>query len=170
MKKIILLVPVLLAVAMSPVAAFASEPSKIGDFGQWSAYVFDENGSKVCYMAAKPVSTEPKGAKRGDIVALITHRPAEGTRNVFSYMTGYGYKKGQDVIVTIDGKKFSLFTQNDMAWAADAGADTALANAIQKGSKMVVKGESARGTKTTDSFTLKGSTKAYEAISKECSI
>jgi len=168
MKKI--LIAAMFSLTLIPAHAMASEPSKIGDFGQWQAYVFDENGSKVCYMAAKPVSTEPKGAKRGDIVALITHRPAEGTKNVFSYMTGYGYKKGQDVNITIDSKKFNLFTQNDMAWAADASADNAITDAIKKGSKMVVKGESARGTKTTDTFTLKGSSKAYEAISKECGL
>lgn len=150
--------------------AMASEQKEIGKFGVWSAYVFEENGSNVCYMAAKPTKAEGKYSKRGDIVAMITHRPAEGTKNVFSYMAGYGYKKGSDVEVMIDGKKFTLFTQNDMAWAADAGADASIASAVQKGSKLIVKGVSSRGTQTKDTFSLKGSTKAYEAISKACGV
>ena len=85
-------------------------------------------------------------------------------------MAGYSYKKGADVTLSVDGKKFTLFTQNDMAWAADAAADTALTNAIQKGSTMVVKGVSAKGTNTKDTFSLKGSTKAYEAITKACGL
>lgn len=165
MKKITLSILSALVFA-SP--ALASEQKEIGTFGVWSAYVFEENGGKVCYMAAKPEKAEGKYSKRGDIVAMITHRPAEGTKNVFSYMSGYGYKKGSDVSLTIDAKKFTLFTQNDMAWAADAGADANIAGAIQKGSKMVVKGVSGKGTETKDSFSLKGSTKAYEAITTAC--
>jgi hypothetical protein len=57
-----------------------------------------------------------------------------------------------------------------MAWAADGAADLALSQAVRNGSKMVVTGESSRGTKTTDTYSLKGSTKAYEAISKACNV
>ena len=160
----------LLAALVFASPALASEQKEIGTFGVWSAYVFDENGGKVCYMAAKPDKAEGKYAKRGDIVAMITHRPGEGTKNVFSYMSGYGYKKGSDVNLTVDAKKFTLFTQNDMAWAADAGADANIATAIKNGSKMVVKGVSGKGTETKDSFSLKGSTKAYEAITKACGL
>lgn len=167
--------PILFAAALlvcfSPVAARASDPVNIGTFGKWEAWEFVEpEGGKVCYMMAKPDKDEGDYKKRGDIVALITHRPAEGTKNVFSYMSGYSYKKGADVNLSIDGKKFTLFTQNDMAWAADAGADRDIADAVQKGSTMVVKGESGKGTKTKDTFSLKGSTKAYETITKACGL
>jgi hypothetical protein len=151
-------------------AANASEQKEIGTFGNWTAYVFEENGKNVCYMAAKPDKSEGKYKKRGEVVAMITHRPGEGTKNVFSYMSGYGYQKGSEVELSVDGKVFKLFTQNDMAWAADAAADSGIAQALQKGSKMVVKGASSRGTKTIDTFSLKGSTKSYEAISKACGV
>lgn len=170
MKKHIRYLLPLFIVLLFAAPAQASEPQLIGEFDKWAAYVFDENGGKVCYMAAKPDESVGKYTKRGDIVALITHRPAEGTKNVFSYMAGYGYKKGSDVDVNIDGKKFGLFTQNDMAWAADAAADNNITAAIQKGNRMVVKGVSTRGTETKDTFGLKGSTKAYEAITKACGL
>ena len=163
------LLAALLLLTLSFSAAFASDPMKIGTYGKWEAYEFEEpGGGKVCYMMAKPDKDEGDYKKRGEIAALITHRPAEGTKNVFSYMAGYSYKKGADVTLSVDGKKFTLFTQNDMAWAADAAADTALAATLQKGSTMVVKGVSGKGTKTTDTFSLKGSAKAYEAITKAC--
>ncbi|MFA5593640.1 MAG: invasion associated locus B family protein [Micavibrio sp.] len=151
-----------------PARAAAAEQQEIGRFGQWIAYVFEENGGKVCYMASKPQKAEGRYSRRGDIVAMITHRPSEGTKDVFSYMAGYGYRKGSDVNLSVDGKKFTLFTQNDMAWAADAAADSALATAIRQGNRMVVKGVSSRGTETTDTYSLAGSTKAYEAISEAC--
>lgn len=171
MKKNICLIAALVF-SCTAAQAFASEQKAIGTYDDWTAYVFEENGGNVCYMTTKPVKIDqPKGVKRGDeIVAMITHRPKEGTRNVFSYMSGYGYKKGSNVDLSIDGKKFTLFTQNDMAWAADASADNALAEAVKKGSKMVVKGTSSRGTDTKDTYSLKGATKAYDAISKACGL
>ena len=151
-------------------SALASDPKEIGQFGDWSAYVFEENGNKVCYMASRPKKAEGNYTRRGDIFALVTHRPAEGSKNVFSYMTGYTYKAGSDATVKIGSQSFTLFTQDETAWAPDAETDEKLSNAIRKGSDMVVKGMSSRGTATTDTFSLKGSGGAHDAINKACGI
>ncbi len=148
--------------------AHANEPRLIGTYGDWSAYMFTEGGKKVCYMASKPKKAEGNYTRRGEIFALITHRPSEGTRNVFSYIAGYPYKSGSDVSVNVDDKAFTLFTQDDTAWTPDAKTDNTLANMVKQGSKMVVRGESGRGTKTVDTFGLSGSTKAHNKISQEC--
>lgn len=154
----------------APHAAHASEPNLIGTFGDWTAYEFTENGNKVCYMASVPKTAVGNYTVRGDIFALITHRPAEKTKDVFSYITGYPYKAGSEVSVDVNGRNFKLFTQDDTAWAADASADSALSAAIRNGSNMVVKGVSKRGTATTDTFGLSGSSKAYQAISDKCGL
>ena len=148
----------------------AADPREIGKHGAWTSYVLREQGNKVCYMVSKPVKAEGKYTNRGEIFALITHRPAESTKDVFSYITGYTYKQGSDATVTIDGKRYMLFTQDDTAWAPDAESDARLAKAIQKGSSMVVRGTSRYGTLTTDTYSLKGSGSAYKAISRECGL
>lgn len=160
----------LAAAALMPASAQASEATQISTHGAWAVYSFMENGNKVCYMAATPQKSEGQYSSRGDIYALITHRPAEGTKNVFSYITGYPYKEGSEVTIEVAGQKFTLFTQDETAWAADADADNRLAEAIRKGSTMTVKGMSKRGTLTTDTFSLKGSGEAYDAVSKECGL
>lgn len=170
MYRILFLSAFILATPFLASAAQASDPKPIGTFGKWVAYTFKEDGKKVCYMAGKPVKSEGNYKKRGDIYALITHRPSEGSKNVFSYITGYTYKPTSDAIASIDAQKFALFTQGNTAWAPDAQTDNRLAKAIQKGSEMVVTGTSSRGTKTTDTFDLKGSTAAYRAISKACGL
>jgi len=149
-------------------AAHAGEPRLVGTYGAWDAYVFTENGNKVCYMASRPKKSQGNYSRRGEIYALVTHRPAEGTKDVFSYITGYTYKKGSDVSITIGSDRFSLFTQDDTAWTPDTETDVKLSKAIQSGSNMVVKGTSSRGTLTTDTFSLSGSSKAYSKITKEC--
>lgn len=145
-----------------------TDPKLIGDYGSWSAYSLVESGNKVCYMVSEPEKHEGNYARRGDIYALITHRPAEGTKNVFSYIAGYPYKPGSDATLNVGNQRFSLFTQDETAWAPDVETDNKIADAIKRGSKLIVKGTSSRGTLTTDTYSLSGSSAAFEAITKEC--
>ena len=160
----------LVLTAMSATMAMASKPVLLGTFGDWRAYSFTENGKKVCYMASEPKTDVGNYKQRGDIYALITHRPADKTRDVFSYVAGYPYKSGSEVTIEANGSTHKLFTQDSTAWAADAAADRSVVASIRNGSKMVVKGTSKRGTLTTDTFGLSGSTKAYRTISEDCGL
>lgn len=148
----------------------AAEPKLIGQHGDWTAYMFMENNNKVCYMVSQPKKSEGNYTKRGDVYALITHRPVEKSRNVFSYIAGYPYKAGSEATVTVNNQSFRLFTQDDSAWAPDDATDSKITDAIKRGSSLVVKGSSARGTDTVDTFGLSGSTAAHKAISAECGI
>jgi len=150
--------------------AHASEPRLLGEYGDWKAYMFMENNGKVCYMVSQPKKDEGNYSKRGDIFALVTHRPAENSKNVFSYIAGYTYQAGSEVTVNVNNQTFKLFTQDDSAWAVDQKSDNELADSIRRGSALVVKGTSSRGTATVDTFGLKGSSAAHKAISDECGI
>ena len=150
--------------------ALAAEPKEIGQHGDWTAYMFMENNNKVCYMVSKPKKSEGNYSKRGDVFALVTHRPAEKSKNVFSYIAGYPYKSGSDATLIVNNQNFRLFTQDDSAWAPDQATDNKITDAIKRGSSLVVKGASARGTETVVTFGLSGSTSAYKAISAECGV
>ncbi len=166
----LLSVSAVLALALSVGQSFAQngEPRLLAKYGDWSAYMFIENGSKVCYMISQPQTAQGNYSKRGKIYALITHRPAEGSRDVFSYIAGYSYKAGSDATLAVDSTDYNLFTQDEAAWAPDAESDRAISRAIRDGARMVIKGTSSRGTLTTDTFSLKGSSKAYQRINEEC--
>jgi len=155
-----LLVPALILFAP---AARAEQPRLIATYQKWSVYSFTEDGKKVCYMASQPEKMEGASAKthRGEVFALITNRPAEGSKNVFSYITGYTYKPGSGVTAAVDQQHFTLFTQDDTAWAPDGVTDNKIAAALRKGN-------SAKGTETTDTFNLAGSGGAYTALAKAC--
>lgn len=148
----------------------AAQPKTIGEFDDWVAYVYMEESNKVCYMVSKPKKEEGNYSKRGDVFALITHRPAEKSRNVFSFVAGYPFKPDSEVTVSIGSQRFKLFTQNETAWASDSATDNRLTTAVRGGNQMIVKGISAQGTATTDTFGLKGSSAAYAAISRECGV
>ena len=148
--------------------AVAQGIERVGDFSDWSAFQFSEDGSAACYMASQPKNSEGNYKRRGDIYAIVTHRPGENRRDEVSIIAGYTFKKDSSVEVSIGSKKFQLFTQDDGAWAPDKESDKALVQAMIKGATMVVKGTSSRGTLTTDTYSLRGFTKAYQAINKAC--
>ena len=160
-----------LFVLLTGAVAYAADSSRLlGNFGSWEAWELENADGKVCYMMSKAGKHSGAYKTRGSIYALVTHRPAEGSKNVFSYMAGYEYQAKSEATLKIGDNKFPLFTQGETAWAPDADTDNAIAVALRKGSSMVVTGTSSRGTVTTDTFSLKGSGDAHEAINKACGL
>jgi hypothetical protein len=100
----------------------------------------------------------------------VTHRPWDKRLNEVSFAAGYAYKKDSTVEVKIGGEKFTLFTDGETAWSRSPKDDKQLVDAMRRGSDMTVVGTSSRGTKTTDTYSLMGFTKAYEAIGKACNV
>ncbi len=148
--------------------ALAQSPSPIGVFKAWTAYTAKEKKGRACYMASQPKQSTPKGVKRGEIWILVTHRPYKKVRNEVSVYVGYPFKPDSEAVVDIDGKKYKLFTDNETAWAESRKLDNALVGAMRKGRRMVLRGVSSRGTKTTDRYSLTGFTAAHDAITKAC--
>lgn len=151
-------------------ALAADDAKALGTFRDWTSYQYVENGKPVCFMASKPTRSLPATARRGEIYGMVTHRPGDNQNGVFSVVAGYSFRPNSDVTVTIGRQTFSLFTQGDTAWAKDATADRAIMQAIKTGSSMTVVGTSARGTKTTDTYSLAGTGAALEAINKACGV
>lgn len=148
--------------------AAKTETRRIGKFQNWDAYEHTDKGNKLCYLHAQPEKKEPAGAKRGEIYILVTHKPKEKIRNEVSIYFGYPLKEGLPAMATIGGTSIEMFTHEEAAWAADAATDQKLVEALRKGAKLVVKGESTRGTKTTDVFSLKGISQALDRTAQEC--
>lgn len=147
---------------------YAQEPEQLGSNGDWISYSVTDSSGKVCYMVSRPIKSEGKYSKRGDVYILITHRPALNTKDVFSFVAGYTLKEESKPTVTVDGNKFSLFADGETGWAVDAQQDKKITSLIQSGSSLMVEAVSSRGTVTKDKFSLKGSGAAYAAISKAC--
>lgn len=148
--------------------ALAQDIQNLGKFGDWRAYAYDEKGDKACYIASQPEKDEGDYKQRGDIYAMVTHRPADKVRDEVSLAAGYLYKAESRVKVSVDGKIFELFPHEDTAWVPDSAGDRKLVAAMKAGKTMVVQGTSSRGTETKDTYSLMGFTKAYQAASKAC--
>jgi invasion protein IalB len=155
--------------AAAPAAADNATQQLLADHG-WTALSYSEKDGKVCYLVGQPDKSEPANLSRGRVDLYITHRPGEKALNVVHFDAGYPYKPGSSADLDVDGKKFSLFTDKDSAWAADSATDKAITEALAKGKRASLKGSSARGTATTDSYALAGFDKALAAIDKACGV
>ena len=112
----------------------------------------------------------PKNVRRGDVWLLVTHTPALNVRSEVQIVIGYTFKAKSSVTIEIDGKKFRFFTDGDVAWSNNSKDDPKMVQAMRRGRKMVVRGLSTRGTKTTDTYLLTGFTAAHKAIGKACGV
>lgn len=155
------------AVIGSP--AVAQNPRPIGSYGDWQALTFEESGKSGCYAIAEPTRKEGNYTSRDDVYALVTHRPADDKINVFTVIAGYTYQNESTVTLEVGDEKFSLKTNENTAWASDED-DPRIVEALKKGTGMVVRGVSSRGTETTDTYSLTGFTKAYNAIGEACKL
>ena len=161
---------VLLVCVLAGLGAPASAGTSLSKHGDWEAFTDRESGKLVCYIGAVPTKSRGKYTKRGRTFLLITHRPAEKSKNVFSLHAGYTFKKTSEVELAIGETSFKLFTDGQWAFAADTATDNELVKSMISGAALIVRGLSSRGTETTDTYSLKGFTAALKAIGKACKI
>lgn len=167
MKKSLLTI---CAFVFSAGLAHAAETPKIlGEYGDWTAWTYGEGNSMICYISSTPKKDEGKYKKRGDIYAVVTHRPSENAYDEVSFVAGYTFKSQAAFTVKIGNQIFNkTFTEGDKAWTTTADEDKKLVVAMKRGDKMTADGVSSRGTATKDTYSLKGFSSAYQAISSKC--
>jgi hypothetical protein len=147
-----------------------TQPTLLGQYGDWGAYTASPGGSKICFALAKPKSskTEPPGRSRDQSYMFVSSRPADNVKNEVSVVIGYPFKTSSDATAEIGGAKFAMYTQNDGAWIKNVAEEARMVDAMRKGADLTVKGTSGRGTQSTDQYSLKGLAQALDKIEQEC--
>ena len=156
----------------APAAAVAgsAEPTLIGQFGTWGAYTATPNGKKVCFALAKPASskTTPPNRPRDPAYAFVSTRPAEKVVNEVSIMIGYQLKPGSESSLAVGGANYAMYTQGDGLWIKNAAEEERMVDAMRKSPDVTVTGVSAKGTQTSDTFSLKGLAQALDRLAQDC--
>lgn len=150
--------------------AGSSEPTLLGQYGDWSAYMATPGGKKVCFALSKPTSSKASkdDIKRDQAYIFISTRPADKVKNEVSIIVGYPLSPKGETTASVGSSSFDMLTQKDGAWIKNAAEEPQLIDAIRKGSDLVVKGTSTHGTHTTDTYSLKGVSNALDRVAKEC--
>ncbi len=147
-----------------------AKPTLLGQYADWGAYTASPAGKKICYAIAKPstAETKPPNRPRNQPYMFITTRPADKVTNEVSIAIGYPFKPGSEATAQVGSTSFALYTQGDGAWIKNMAEESQMVQAMRQGDTAVIKGESSRGTQTTDTYSLKGLSEALDRVGQEC--
>jgi hypothetical protein len=156
--------------AVPAAAAVGAEPTLLGQFGTWGAYAAAPGGKKVCFALAKPsaMKTNPANRPRDPAYAFISTRPQEKVTNEVSIMIGYPLKPGYEGSLEVAGNRYAMYTQGDGLWIKNAAEEEKMVEALRKGADVTIKGMSAKGTETIDTYALKGLAQALDRLAQDC--
>ena len=143
------------------ILTFATSSYANVEIGKWN-FIKEVD---YCFIGSAPVETDLPESKQRGITYILVYRINKSKDTTVQIAAGYPYKKDQNVDVTIDNVQFDFYSDDDTAWSND---DNKVIFAMKKGIKLTVNGESSRGTKTTDIYTLKGFTAAYNQLFNDC--
>ena len=98
------------ALVVLSTAAVAQTPNRLEQFNDWGTYSYTAGGNKVCYVLSTPKTKEPASVNHGDIFFLVSQKPGQATAYEPQVVMGYPMREGSKVTVTVDARKFTLFT------------------------------------------------------------
>lgn len=148
--------------------AAMAQAKSLGTFGDWTAWESSDASGRICFIAAQPNSSRPTNVNRSAIHFIVTHRVGGGVKNEASTRIGYPFKEGSVGNASIDGQNYSLITHKENAWLAAAADNGPFVGGMKRGAELVITGTSSRGTRTTDTYSLKGVTAAVKLIDEKC--
>ena len=164
--------------AAAPAFAQTQTATLLGVFQNWSAYSAGSGSSMTCYALSQPRAVRPVGANRGDIYLMVSDWPARKVKAEPQIVLGYPAKPDSPAALAVGSAKFSFFARpngaganpNASAWLQALGENTRLVDAMVKGVSAVATGISARGTRTTDTYSLAGFSDALAKIHETCNM
>ena len=127
-----------------------------------------DRDDEYCYIGSIPIETDlSKEKKRGDTYILV-YKMVGNKNSIIQVEAGYNYKLNKDIIIKIDSTNFKFYTTEDVSDSAWTNDDDKVIFAMKKGLKLMITGESSRGTVTNDTYTLKGFTSAFNQLNEDC--
>jgi len=155
--------------AAATVPASADPATLLGVFQNWSAYSAGSGSELTCYALTPPRASQPRGAKRAPIYLMVSDWPGRKVKAEPQIVLGYPVKENAPAALAIGAAKFAFFARGTgSAWLQQVGDTGRLIDTLGKGVSAVASGVSARGTKTTDTYSLAGFPDALAKIHDVC--
>ena len=140
-----------------------------GKFKDWESFVLSKEWEKICFAQSTPIVRAPKKLKREPSRLFVSFRPDENIKNEVSVTNGYEFKPKAPVAAKSGKKSYDLFSEGRFAWIKYEDDEKKLISTMKKASRLMIVGNSEKGTQTTDHYSMMGFTKAYNAAKKSCS-
>jgi len=164
---------IIAAVSFSTTTISAQTSTNVVDSkSDWSVFV--EGEPRRCWIVSKPTKTvntrggKPVVVNRSDIRFFVTYLPKNKVLGEVSFTGGYPFSPDTPVRLTIGTSTYNMYPDKEYAWPESSAVDSKIRTSMKRGATAVVKAQSARGTQTTDTFSLVGFTAALAEAEKRC--
>jgi len=157
-----------LFMVLAPVAAFAQTPQSVATFKDWSVFVRESGGEKICFAATEASDKSPKSVNHGDVFFLVSSWASGAASEQPSLMTGYSINLKPEPTLRIGSDKWEMYSSENEAFIESASEEDRLLRAMRRGADMRVSAVSQRGTATSYVISLRGITAALDRVKKEC--
>jgi Invasion associated locus B (IalB) protein len=152
------------AAGLSSSPALAQAPKLIKQNSDWSAFSAVVDGGKTCYILSVPKEKQPSDKDHGDVFFMLAYHAGDGSSLQPQFKAGYEFKDNSKVTLTIDGKKYMMFTRGDSAWLENPAEESAVVESMRSGKTMSLSAFSRRGTQTSYTYSLSGVTASLKDI------
>ncbi len=153
----------------------ANQPKQIEKHKAWRVFTLGAGAAKTCYIVSEPMEKKPTNVRRGEIFISVAHRPGQAVYDEVSVRIGYPFSPQSSPFARVGADGFNFFTGAKMgaassawAWMENPAEHSALVDAMKRGNRLTFKGTSARGTLTTDVYSLLGFTAAKQKLDALC--
>ncbi|WP_425409967.1 invasion associated locus B family protein [Hyphococcus sp.] len=148
--------------------AAAQQPEAKATFRDWSVFVRESDGQKICFAATEAADKSPKSANHGDVFFLIATWASGAATEQPSLMTGYALNTKPEPSLRIGSDKWDMYVSDNEAFIEESAEEERLVRAMRRGADMRVSALSQRGTATSYVISLRGVSAALDRAAEEC--
>lgn len=148
--------------------AAAQQPEAKATYRDWSVFVREVDGEKICFAATEATDKSPKSVNHGDIFFLIATWASGAAKEQPSLMTGYALNAKPEPTLRIGSDKWDMYVSENEAFIEEASEEDRLIRAMRRGADMRVSALSQRGTATSYVISLRGVSAALDRAAAEC--
>lgn len=146
----------------------------LGQFTDWEAMTYREDGGLVCSMWSAPIDATGIDRDR-PAHAYVAHRVGVPGKIPASYHTvtlefGAALKSGRAVKGKVGSQRFELYADDNWAWNRFRKEDRRLVRAMRAGATLIVSATTVDDEPISYTYSLSGFTAAHKAIGKACDV
>lgn len=157
-----------ISVFLTFASANAAEPEAVATYKDWSVFVREVDGDKICFAATEAKDKSPKSVNHGDIFFLVATWKSGAAKNQPSLMTGYNLKDAPSPTLRVGSDKWEMYVSDNEAFIESGKEEQRLVDAMRRGSEMRVSAVSSRGTATSYTMSLQGISAALDRVAQAC--
>lgn len=168
MSRLLPLAFIAAAASFTGGAALAQQPEAKATYKDWSVFVREAEGQKICFVATEATDKSPKSVNHGDVFFLVATWASGAATEQPSLMTGYALNAKPEPTVRIGSDKWDMYVSENEAFIEAADEETRLIRAMRRGADMRIGAVSQRGTATSYVISLRGVSAALDRAKSEC--